>query len=134
MLQGPEALLTGLDGPGLFVALGAAFLLGLRHATDPDHLTAISTLLVGERDQGARRAARLGLAWGTGHALTLLMLGLPVVLFQRALPGWAGPAAECLVGLVIIALAARLLLRWRRGYLHTHRYSSGARESSTAHG
>ena len=122
MLQGPEALLTALDGSGLLVALGAALLLGLRHATDPDHLTAISTLVVGEPGQGARRAARLGLAWGTGHALTLLILGIPVVLFQRFLPGSAAPMAEGLVGLVIIALAVRLLLRWRRGYFHAHQH------------
>ena len=122
MLQGPEALLTGLDGSGLLVALGAALLLGLRHATDPDHLTAISTLIVGAPGQSARRAARLGLAWGTGHALTLLLLGIPVVLFQQFLPSAAAPVAEGIVGLVIIALAVRLLLRWRRGYFHAHQH------------
>lgn len=118
----PEALLAGLDGSGLWLPLGAALLLGLRHATDPDHLTAISTLVVGETDQTASRAVRLGLAWGTGHGLTLLLLGLPVVLLQRALPLWAGPAAEGLVGLVIIALACRLLVRWQRGYFHAHQH------------
>jgi cytochrome c biogenesis protein CcdA len=122
MLQAPEALLTGLDGSGLFIALGAALLLGVRHATDPDHLTTISTLVVSEPNQGARRAARLGLAWGTGHALTLLVLGLPVVVLQRALPEWAGHAAESLAGVVIIALALRLLLRWRRGCFHAHQH------------
>lgn len=133
MPHGPEALLAGLDGSGIFLALGAALLLGLRHATDPDHLTAISTLVLGERTQGAGRAARLGLAWGIGHALTLLLLGLPVVVFQRALPAWAGPAAEGLVGLVIIALAVRLLVRWHRGYLHVHRHAHDGSEHVHLH-
>lgn len=118
----PDMLLTGLGGSGPWLALGAALLLGLRHATDPDHLTAISTLVVGQSSQTTRQAAWLGLAWGTGHALALLLLSLPVVLLQRALPVWAGPAAEGLVGLVIIALAVRLLVRWRRGYFHAHQH------------
>lgn len=133
MIQGPEALLAGLGGSGLFLALGAALLLGLRHATDPDHLTAISTLVLGEPGQNTRRAARLGLAWGVGHALSLLILGLPVLIFQRSLPAWAGPAAEGLVGLVIVALAVRLLLRWRRGYLHIHRHSHDGTEHVHIH-
>lgn len=133
MTHGPEAVLAGLGGSGLLLALGAALLLGLRHATDPDHLTAISTLVLGERNQGARGAARLGLAWGIGHALTLILLGLPVVIFQKALPVWAGPAAEGLVGLVIIALAVRLLVRWRRGYLHVHQHSHDGSEHVHLH-
>lgn len=133
MIQGLEPLLAGLGGSGLFLALGAALLLGLRHATDPDHLTAIAALVLGERHLGTRHAARLGLAWGIGHALTLLLLGLPVVIFQRALPNWAGPAAEALVGLVIIALATRLLVRWRRGYLHVHRHTHDGSEHIHLH-
>ena len=129
----PDVLLTGLDGSGAWLALGAALLLGLRHATDPDHLTAISTLVVGETGQTARQAARLGLAWGTGHALALLLLGLPVVLLQRALPSWAGPAAEGLVGLVIIALAVRLLFRWHRGYFHAHQHRHDGTEHVHLH-
>lgn len=133
MNHGPDVLLAGLDGSGLFLALGAALLLGLRHATDPDHLTAISSLVLGEPGQNARSAARMGLAWGAGHGLALLVLGLPVVLLQRALPAWAGPIAEGLVGIVIVALAARLLVRWRRGYFHVHRHSHDGTEHVHIH-
>jgi ABC-type nickel/cobalt efflux system permease component RcnA len=116
-----------LGGSGsLVIALVVALLLGLRHATDPDHLTALSTLVLGADERGARRAARLGLAWGAGHAVTLVVLGLPVVLFNDALPGWAQRAAEALVGLVIVVLAVRLLLRWRRGYFHAHPHEHDA--------
>jgi cytochrome c biogenesis protein CcdA len=107
------------------LALAIALLLGLRHATDPDHLTAVSTLVMSEEPRGARRAAKLGGAWGLGHALTLFALGVPVVVFGAHLPDWLQSGFELAVGAVIVMLAARLLLRWRRGYFHVHEHSHG---------
>lgn len=107
------------------LAFVTALLLGLRHASDPDHLTAVSTLVMSEEPGGARRAARLGAAWGLGHALTLFALGLPVVIFGAELPEWLQSGFELAVGAVIVVLAARLLLRWRRGYFHVHEHSHG---------
>jgi ABC-type nickel/cobalt efflux system permease component RcnA len=112
------------DGAGLVVVLLVALLLGLRHATDPDHLTAVSTLVL-SRPHGGRRAGMLGIAWGSGHALTLLALGLPVVLAGRLLPDSARSAAEVAIGAVIVLLAVRLLVRWRRGYFHLHPHAHG---------
>jgi ABC-type nickel/cobalt efflux system permease component RcnA len=103
-----------------------ALLLGLRHATDPDHLTAVSTLLLNEERNGPRRAAALGLAWGLGHAVTLFAFGLPVILFRRYLPDSVQRLAEAAIGVVIIALAIRLLVRWRRGYFHVHPHRHGS--------
>jgi hypothetical protein len=107
-------------------ALVIAALLGLRHATDPDHLTAVSTLVLSEERDGARRAGILGLAWGLGHATTIFALGLPVVLFGAHLPEGVRRAAEAAIGLLIVVLAVRLLLRWRRGYFHVHPHAHGA--------
>jgi cytochrome c biogenesis protein CcdA len=107
------------------LALVTALLLGLRHATDPDHLTAVSTLVMSEEPGGARRAAKLGASWGMGHALTLFLLGVPVVVFGTHLPEWLQSGFELAVGVVIVALATRLLLRWRRGYFHVHEHSHG---------
>ena len=108
------------------MGLMMALLLGLKHATDPDHLTAISTLILGENERGVRRATALGLAWGMGHATTLFAFGLPVVLFSHFLPDSVQRSAEALIGLVIVALAVRLLLRWKRGYFHAHPHSHGS--------
>jgi cytochrome c biogenesis protein CcdA len=107
------------------LAFAVALLLGLRHATDPDHLTAVSTLVMSDEPRGARRAAKLGGAWGLGHALTLFALGVPVVVFGAQLPDWLQSGFELAVGVVIVALAARLLLRWRRGYFHVHEHAHG---------
>ena len=115
------------------LALLTALLLGLRHATDPDHLTAVSTLVMSDRRRGGRLAARLGLAWGAGHAVTLLALGLPVVLLHSSLPEAVRRAAEMAIGVVIVALAARLLLRWRRHCFHVHPHSHGALSHAHPH-
>ena len=83
-----DAFLTGLfDGAPLLVALGIALLLGLRHASDPDHLVAVTSLVAAD-DGDARGAARLGAWWGVGHAAALVALGVPLIVFKTALPGW----------------------------------------------
>ena len=113
-------------GGSVVLALVVALLLGLRHATDPDHLTALSTLVLsGDERRGARRARRLGLAWGLGHATTLILFGLPVVLLHSALPDSVQRAAEVAVGVLIVLLALRLLVRWKRGYFHVHPHEHG---------
>jgi high-affinity nickel permease len=110
------------DGATLGLVCLVAIVLGLRHATDPDHLAAVSTLIAGTRERATRAAAQLGLCWGLGHATTLFVFGLPIVLFQSYLPEPAQEAAETTVGLVIVALAVSLLLRWHRGAFHTHHH------------
>jgi cytochrome c biogenesis protein CcdA len=115
------------------MAFVVALLLGLRHATDPDHLTAVSTLFLADGRDGPRRATVLGLSWGLGHATTLFAFGLPVVLFRRYLPDPVQRAAEAAIGIVIMALAIRLLIRWRRGYFHVHPHSHGSVQHAHPH-
>src|SRR5207247_9433236 len=103
------------DGATLALVAVVAVVLGLRHASDPDHLAAVTTLIASSRERAARRAARLGLAWGLGHATSLFVFGLPVVLYSAYLPDPVQSAAEAAVGFVIVALAVLLLARWRRG-------------------
>src|SRR4051812_37174993 len=99
---GLDEHLASLGTGDVFLVVAAvAVLLGLRHATDPDHLTAVSTLIAGTQGRSARAAARLGLAWGMGHATTLFVFGLPIVLFNSYLPEPAQRAAEAAVGVVI---------------------------------
>jgi len=111
------------NGQALLVVLAIALLLGLRHASDPDHLAAVTTLIASDPSDGSRRAGLLGLAWGTGHALTLALFGLPIVLFGAYLPDAVQRGAEVAVGLMIMLLALRLLLRWQRGHFHAHLHS-----------
>src|SRR4051794_40034883 len=110
-----DSLLTGLfDGAPLLVALGIAFLLGLRHASDPDHLVAVTSLVAAE-DGDTRKAARLGAWWGIGHAGALVALGIPLIAFKTELPAWLESGAEKTIGVVILVLATRVIVKWARG-------------------
>jgi high-affinity nickel permease len=103
------------NGTTLAVVLAVSVLLGLRHASDPDHLAAVTTLIASGKERAGRAAARLGLAWGLGHATSLFAFGLPVVLYSAYLPEAVQQWAETSVGFVIIGLAVLLLVRWHRG-------------------
>jgi hypothetical protein len=124
-----DTLLTDLfDGAPLPVALGIAFLLGLRHASDPDHLVAV-TSLVAAKDGDTRMAARLGAWWGVGHAGALMAIGIPLIVFKTQLPGWLESGAEKAIGALILILAARVVYKWARGdYRATaHAHADGHR-------
>jgi hypothetical protein len=114
-LEQADAWLTGfLSGAPLLVALAVACLLGLRHASDPDHLVAVTSLVAAD-DRGPIGAARLGAWWGLGHAGTLVAVGMPLVLLGSRMPTWLEQAAEKAIGLVMVLLAGRVLVRWLRG-------------------
>jgi high-affinity nickel permease len=105
------------DGTTLVIVVAIAILLGLRHASDPDHLAAVTTLVT----NGSGGATRLGLTWGLGHASSLLVLGVPIVIWKSYLPPAVEQSAEVAIGFVIMALALWLLVRWRRGaFAHDH--------------
>jgi len=113
-----------LHGPSsLWVVLLVSLLLGLRHASDPDHLTAVTTLIASEEQQRTRKATFMGLLWGLGHGTTLILVGLPLVLLGQYLPEKVGQAAEVAIGVIIVVLAVRLLVRWRRGFFHAHSHT-----------
>jgi hypothetical protein len=113
-MEAVDAWLSGLlDGAPLLIALGIAFVLGLRHATDPDHLVAVSSVVLA--DEGDVRAAvRLGAWWGVGHAAILLVVGVPLIALKEQIPAWFEHGAETAVGVVIVALAVRVIVRWLR--------------------
>jgi ABC-type nickel/cobalt efflux system permease component RcnA len=122
-MLGLDDWIAGLsNGASFAVVLLVAMLLGLRHATDPDHLAAVTTLIASGKDRATRSAARLGAWWGLGHALTLVLFGVPILLAGRYLPARVEQGAESAVGAMIVFLAIRLLVRWRHGYfdLHAH--------------
>ncbi len=117
---GLDDWIAGLSDSGsVLVVVLVATLLGLRHATDPDHIAAVTTLVASGRDRAARSAARLGAWWGLGHAVTLVAFGVPILLAERYLPERAQQGAETAVAALIVFLAIRLLLRWRHGAFST---------------
>ncbi|MDD5305235.1 MAG: high-affinity nickel-transport family protein, partial [Elusimicrobia bacterium] len=91
-----------MNHPLSVLALG--FLLGMRHATDADHVVAVSALVARDRRPGA--AWLLGAVWGLGHTATLFALGVAIILFKVVIPPRAGLGMEFAVGLMLLALGA----------------------------
>jgi high-affinity nickel permease len=118
------------------VVVLVAMVLGLRHASDPDHLAAVTTLVTARGERRARAAASLGLHWGAGHATSLFAFGLPIVLYRAYLPAPVQAGAETAVGALIAGLAGWLLVRWRRGAFgpHAHEHARPARTPLQAYG
>lgn len=109
--------------PSLDTVAGIGLLLGLRHAFEPDHLAAVSTLAT--RQSRLWPAARLGIAWGLGHtaavgAVALLVVGLGITLPERM---W--PLAELAVAAMLVALGGTVVSRYARGRWHIHRHAHG---------
>ena len=82
--------------------LSLGFFLGMRHATDADHVIAVSTIV--SRERGIRQAAMRGVLWGIGHSLTLLIVGGAIILFGVVIPEKLGLGLEFSVGLMLILL------------------------------
>src|ERR671910_2414333 len=108
-------------GAPFVVVLGIALILGLRHASDPDHLVAVTSLIAADGGD-VRGAARLGVWWGLGHAAALLAIGVPLIVFKSDLPVWLERGAETAAGVVILLLAARIVFKWARGDFRAGRH------------
>jgi len=87
---------------GLISVIVIGFFLGMRHATDPDHVIAVSTIVTQQRS--AKRAALVGVFWGLGHTLTIFVVGCAIILFNVVIPTRLGLAMEFSVSLMLILL------------------------------
>src|SRR2546428_8850304 len=108
-----------------FALAGLGLLLGFRHAFEPDHLAAVSTLAT--RQGKLLDACRLGVAWAVGHSLSVGVVVGAIMLFGLQLPRRLWPAADFLVGLLLIGLGASVIVRYVRGrwHLHVHAHDGG---------
>src|SRR5256714_6887194 len=88
--------------PSGLAILTIGFFLGMRHATDPDHVIAVSTIV--SRERSIAKAGLIGILWGCGHTLTVVSVGAAIILFGLAIPARAGLTMEFSVGLMLILL------------------------------
>ena len=118
---------------GLFLsAAGLGFVLGMRHATDADHVVAISTIVSRQRTFAA--AGLIGALWGLGHTLTVTLVGLLIIVFGLVISPPVGLALELLVGVMLVALGVltlsgtmgRLVDRFGPPHEHPHSHEDGA--------
>lgn len=108
----------------ILAVLGVGGLLGFRHAFEPDHLAAVSTLAT--RQGRLWGAARLGLAWGVGHTVTVGAVALLVIALGVRLPAALWPAAELVVAALLVLLGAVVVWRYARGRWHMHLHAHDA--------
>jgi len=90
-------------------AIVLGLLVGLRHAFEPDHLTAVSTLVTEARD--GRRGALLGAVWGLGHTLALVVVGVVLMIVGARLPAHVAASFECVVSVMLVLLGLRSIVR-----------------------
>jgi hypothetical protein len=122
-------------------------LMGMRHATDPDHVIAVTTIV--SRERRLIVASRVGLVWGLGHTLTVLAVGASLIVFKLAIPARLGLAMEFAVAMVLILLGIGVVscllqgimgrtIHWRlssdhRLAVHSHRHSHGRQSHRHPH-
>lgn len=126
------------------IALG--FFLGMRHATDPDHVIAVATIV--SRQRSIRHAAVIGALWGVGHTITILAVGSTIILFGLVIPPRIGLTMELSVGLMLILLGVLNLsgiMRWitetltpmqlgQHAHAHPHGHGDYVHTHSHEHG
>jgi hypothetical protein len=110
---------------GSTIAVG--FLLGMRHATDADHVAAVAATV--GRERLARPAAWIGVWWGVGHTLTIVLVGAAIVLFNWIIQPRLGLAMEFVVGLMLVVLGVR-----NAGAVHYTRGTPPARRDGSLAG
>jgi nitrile hydratase accessory protein len=124
--SGPQALFVASAG------LGA--LLGMRHALEPDHLAALSTLLTGERN--VRKAAWLGVYWGIGHTLTLLVAGMILVVLRADMPAIASDVLAFAVVLLLLGFGFRAIYlsagQASPGPTHSHVHGASSKAAAVS--
>jgi len=108
------------------IAIG--FFLGMRHATDPDHVIAVSTIV--SHQKKTSRAALIGAMWGMGHTITILVVGTAIILFNLVIPARLGLGMELAVGFMLIVLGAWNLVSFFRDIptqpeAHSHPHTHG---------
>jgi len=108
--------------------LAIGFFLGMRHATDPDHVIAVSTIV--SRERSITKAGLIGILWGCGHTLTNAVVGAAIILFGFAIPPRLGLTMEFSVGLMLILLGVLNLtgvMKWMsEKFSPSHPHVTGA--------
>src|SRR5207249_6143949 len=114
--------------PSMVAVLAIGGLLGLRHAFEPDHLAAVSTLATRPGGRRLWSAARLGLIWGLGHTVTVGAVAVLIIAFGVRLPERFWPAAELLVAALLVLLGSLVIWRYVRGrwHMHVHQHTAAA--------
>jgi hypothetical protein len=117
----------------LLAILALGFVLGLKHATDADHVVAVTTFV--SEQTSLVRSCWIGAFWGAGHTISLSVAGLAVILFKINIPKWMETRLEFAVAVMLVVLGARVLYKtWNQKLeLHRHPHSHAPGKSPHVH-
>lgn len=127
---------------GFLSILAVGFFLGMRHATDPDHVIAVTTIVSNQRNKA--RAALIGAFWGVGHTVTIFVVGAAIILFNLVIPVRVGLSMELSVAVMLIILGLMNVTGFLRSMpaasiettqniVHSHPHAHGDHVHSHAH-
>lgn len=106
----------------LVTVLALGFVLGLKHALDPDHMVAVSTIV--SESKSVKRSSLVGTFWGLGHTMSLLLAGIVVIAFRIQIPERVALWMEFAVALMLVLLGLKALLKPLRSWkVHIHRHT-----------
>ncbi len=114
---------------GLFAALALGIILGLRHALDPDHVVAVSTIVSEYRNP--LRSFWVGISWGLGHTTTLLVIGIVIIALRLTIPDRLALFLEFAVGIMLVGLGAQVIYNFQKKKVHQHAH--GHEEDAHTH-
>src|SRR5215510_13279314 len=119
----PRLMLENVTSLSTFALLGLGLVFGFKHATEVDHVVAVSTIV--SQHKNVFRSAVVGLLWGVGHTASLLLVGIVVLALRIAIPASVSKFLEFGVALMIIGLG--VLALWRvlhsSAEVHAHQHS-----------
>src|SRR5271163_4406866 len=129
---------------GFFSILAVGFFLGMRHATDPDHVIAVTTIVSNQRN--IMRSALIGAFWGVGHTVTIFVVGAGIIVFNLVIPVRVGLSMELSVAVMLILLGVWNVAGFLRSLapgsipaqdvekvVHSHPHSHGDHVHNHAH-
>jgi hypothetical protein len=126
MRPGIANLARAMTGTALNVVsfLFLGFFLGMRHATDADHVVAIATIV--SRERSVAGSALIGAAWGVGHTITVMAVGAAIIVFGVVIPPKLGLSMEFAVGIMLVLLGILTLTGMGRavGAAHAHAHAA----------
>ena len=112
--------------------LGLGLILGLRHALDPDHIAAVSTIV--SESRSVRRSSLIGTCWGLGHTMSLLIAGVLVIALKVQISDRVALWMEFAVALMLILLGLKAMLKPLRGWrIHVHQHVHDGGSHSHVH-
>jgi ABC-type nickel/cobalt efflux system permease component RcnA len=114
---------------GIIAALALGILLGLRHALDPDHVVAVSTIVSEYRNP--LRSFWVGISWGLGHTTTLLLAGIVIIALRLTIPDRLALFLEFGVGIMLVGLGVQVIYSFQRKKVHQHAH--GHEEDAHTH-